>query len=146
MVRSFGVIFLLALALCLRPTPAIAKDKNPYKGASDSPARSTERRGGALFTTEKKHPDKAERNAAFEDYRIPKDQRKNYVAEYRVPVSLGGSNGYFNIEVLPKSQARIKHRVQKQLEEKLRRKEISADEAQSRILNWQMDPLSAMVH
>ena len=142
--RSFGPFFLLASALFLRPIPAAAKDKNPYKGAGESPARSGNPRSGALFTTHKKHPDKAERNAAFDDYRIPKDQRKNYVAEYRVPVSLGGSNGYFNIEVLPKSQARIKHRVQKRLEEKLRRKEITAEEAQLRILNWQTDSLSAI--
>ena len=86
-----------------------------------------------MFTTEKKQPDKAERNAVFEDYRIPKDQRKNYVAEYRVPVSLGGSNAYSNIEALIKTQAKIKHQVQKQLEEKLKRKEISLGEAHLRV-------------
>ena len=95
-----------------------------------------------MFTTEKKRPDRVERDAVFEDYRIPKDQRKNFVAEYRVPVSLGGSNAYSNIEALLKTQAKIKHRVQKQLQEKLKRKEISLDEAQLRILNWQTDPLS----
>jgi len=35
--------------------------------------------------------------------------------------------------------------VQKQLQTKLRRKEIALDEAQLRILNWQTDPLSAPV-
>lgn len=98
-----------------------------------------------MFTTEKKQPDKAERNAVFEDYRIPKHQRKDYVAEYRVPVSLGGSNSYSNIEALLKSQAKIKHKVQKELEAKLRRKEIALDEAQLRILNWRTDPISASV-
>jgi hypothetical protein len=122
-----------------------AKDKNPYKGSGSSPARRASSKQGALFTTEKKRPNKAERNAVFEDFRIPKDQRRNYVAEYRVPVSLGGSNAYSNIECIPKSQARIKHRVQKQLEAKLRSKELSPDEAQLRILNWQADPLSTSV-
>jgi len=135
--------FFVASALCLAFVPAWAKDKNPYKGTGGSPARTAGPRSGALFTTEKKRPDKAERNAVFEDYRIPKDQRKNYVAEYRVPVSLGGSNAYSNIEALLKSQAKLKHRVQKQLQAKLRRKEIALDEAQLRILNWQTDPLSA---
>jgi hypothetical protein len=138
-------IFFVASALFLPLRPAWAKDKNPYKGAGGSPARTERPRSGALFTTEKKRPDKAERNAVFEDYRIPKDQRKNYIAEYRVPVSLGGSNAYSNIEALLKSQAKIKHRVQKQLQTKLRRKEIALDEAQLRILNWQTDPLSAPV-
>ena len=139
------VIFFVASALCVPLLPAWAKDKNPYKGAGGSPGRAEGTRSGALFTTEKKNPDKAERNAVFEDYRIPKNQRKNYVAEYRVPVSLGGSNAYSNIEVLLKSQAKIKHRVQKELQAKLRRKEIALDEAQLRILNWQTDPLSAPV-
>ncbi|MSO22596.1 MAG: hypothetical protein EXQ58_04935 [Acidobacteria bacterium] len=98
-------IFCVASALCLPLAPAWAKDKNPYKGAGGSPARTAGPRSGALFTTEKKHPDKAERNAVFKDYRISKDLRKNYVAEYRVPVSLGGSNAYSNIEALLKSQA-----------------------------------------
>ena len=136
-------IFFVASALCLPLPLAGAKDKNPYKGASGSPARTAGPRSGALFTTEKKRPDKAERNAVFEDYRIPKNLRKNYIAEYRVPVSLGGSNAYSNIEALLKSQAKIKHRVLKLLQEKLRRKEIALDEAQLRILNWQTDPLSA---
>jgi hypothetical protein len=123
----------------------LAKDKNPYKGTKSSPANTAAGRSTAVFTTEKKRPDRAERNAVFEDYRIPKNLRKDYVAEYRVPVSLGGSNSYSNIEALPKSQARIKHKVQKELEAKLRRKEIPLDEAQLRILNWQTDPISASV-
>jgi hypothetical protein len=139
------VIFLLVSVLCLPSPLAQAKDKNPYKGAGNSPARTAGSRKGALFTTEKKKPDRAERNAVFEEYRIPKDQRKNYVAEYRVPVSLGGSNAYSNIEAVLKSQAKIKHRVQKQLQTKLKRKEITLDEAQLRILNWQTDPLAASV-
>ena len=144
MVRCAAILLFVA-SLCLAAPLARAKDKNPYKGAAKSPPRTTSSRGGALFTTEKKRPDKAERNAVFEDYRIPKDQRKNYVAEYRVPVSLGGSNTYSNIEALLKSQAKIKRRVQQELEAKLRRKEIALDEAQLRILNWQTDPISASV-
>ena len=139
------VILLFVSVLGLASPQAQAKDKNPYKGAGNSPTRTAGSRKGALFTTEKKKPDRAERNAVFEDYRIPKDQRKNYVAEYRVPVSLGGSNAYSNIEAVLKSQAKIKHRVQKQLQAKLKRKEITLDEAQSRILNWQTDPLAASV-
>ena len=138
-------IFLVVSALCLPSPPVWAKDKNPYKGAKGNPDRPGSSRSGALYTTEKKQPDKAERNAVFEDYRIPKEQRKNYVAEYRVPVSLGGSNAYSNIEALLKTQAKTKHQVQKQLEEKVKRKEIRLDEAQLRILNWQADPLSVRV-
>ena len=140
-----AAILLIAWSLCLALPLAWAKDKNPYTGAANSPPRTTSSRGGALFTTEKKRPDKAERNAVFEDYCIPKSQRKDYVAEYRVPVSLGGSNTYSNIEALLKSRAKIKRRVQKELEAKLRRKEISLDEAQLRILNWQTDSISAPV-
>jgi hypothetical protein len=62
-----------------------------------------------------------------------------------VPVSLGGSNTYSNVEALPKSQAKIKHRVQNQLQSMLKRKEITMDQAQLRILNWQTDPLAASV-
>lgn len=139
------VIFLLASVLYLPSPQAQAKDKNPYKGAGSSPARTAGSRNGTLITTDKTKPDRAERNAVFEDYRIPKDQRKNYVAEYRVPVSLGGSNTYSNVEALPKSQAKIKHRVQKQLQSMLKRKEITLDEAQLRILNWPTDTLAASV-
>ena len=86
--------------------------------------------------------------AIAEDRRVIRQKIDAYVrrlAEYRVPVSLGGSNTYSNIEALLKTQARIKHQVQKQLEDKLKRKEISLDEAQLRILNWQADPLSVQV-
>src|SRR5262245_21964017 len=89
MLRPVTIVCVVVSMLNLHLTPSFAKDKNPYKGTSSNPARN-ESRGRALYTTEKKHPDKAERNAVFEDYRIPKDQWKNYVAEYRVPVSLGG--------------------------------------------------------
>jgi hypothetical protein len=143
MLKPLTIVCVVVSTLNLHLTPSFAKDKNPYKGTSSNPARNGGR-GGALYTTEKKQPDKAERDAVFEDYRIPKDQRKNYVAEYRVPVSLGGSNIYSNIEALPKNQANIKHRVEKQLLTKLRRKEITLDEAQLRILNWQTDPLAAL--
>jgi len=143
--KSLGILCVTSV-LCLPLAPAWAKDKNPYKGAGGSPDRTGGPRSGSLFTTEKKHPDRAERNAVFEDYRIPKNLRRNYVAEYRVPVSLGGSNAYSNIEALLKSQAKIKHRVQKQLQAKLRRQEITLDEAQLRILNWQTDPFSAPAH
>ena len=129
---------------CLRRQPGPKTRTHTKEQATVLPALQV-RASGALFTTEKKQPDKAERNAVFEDYRIPKNQRKDYVAEYRVPVSLGGSNTYSNIEALLKSQAKIKRRVQKELEAKLRRKEISLDEAQLRILNWQTDPISASV-
>jgi len=138
-------MFLLASMFCLTSLRVQAKDKNPYKGAGGSPARTDGSRSGALYTTVKKRPDKAERKAVFEDYRIPKDKRRNYVAEYRVPVSLGGSNAYSNIEVLLKTQAKIKHQVQKQLEEQLKRKEIRLDEAQLRILNWKADPVAVQV-
>jgi hypothetical protein len=144
MPNGLAILFVVS-ALCLSSPPVWAKDKNPYRGAKGSPDHTSGSRSGALFTTEKKQPDKAERNAVFEDYRIPKEQRKNYVAEYRVPVALGGSNAYSNIEALLRTQAKIKHQVQKQLQEKLKRKEISLDEAQMRILNWQTDPLSVRV-
>ena len=98
------------------------------------------KRSKALFTTVKRHPSKEEQKAAFEDYRIPPEQRHNYVAEYRVPISLGGSNAYANIEVLTKDQARARHKVEKDLEKKLRRGEIGTDEAQLRILNWTNEP------
>ena len=144
MPNGLAILF-VAFALSLPSLPVWAKDKNPYKGAKGKPDYTGGSGSGALYTTEKKQPDKAERNAVFEDYRIPKEQRKNYVAEYRVPVSLGGSNAYSNIEALLKTQAKIKHQVQKQLQEKLKRKEISLDEAQLRIVNWQTDPLSVRV-
>jgi len=142
MLKPVTIVCVVISTLNLHLTPSFAKDKNPYKGTSSGPARN-EGHGRALYTTEKKHPDKAERNAVFQDYGIPKDQWKNYVAVYRVPVSLGGSNIYSNIEALLKNQANIKSRIEKQLLTKLRSKEITLDEAQLRILNWQTDPLAA---
>lgn len=96
-----------------------------------------------LFTREKKKPDRAERKAVLEDYQVPRDQWKNYIAEYRVPISLGGSNAYANIEVLSKEEGRLKRRVKEDLEKKVRRKEISIEEAQLRILSWRKQPLAS---
>src|SRR5688500_9998215 len=69
MLRCTGML-LFASILCLPSPRAQAKDKNPYKRAGSSPVRTAGSRSGALFTTEKKRPESAERNAVFEDYRI----------------------------------------------------------------------------
>jgi hypothetical protein len=129
----------LILCFCLCGPPAFGKEKvnNPYNGASKA---KPPKRAKALFTTIKRHPSKEEQKAAFDDYRIPPEQRHNYVAQYRVPISLGGSNAYANIEVLAKDLARVRRKVEKDLEKKLRRGEISTDEAQFRILNWTNEP------
>jgi hypothetical protein len=132
---------LLSLVFCLIALPVSAKDSTKPPPQSQS-RPSSPKHPKVLFTTEKKKPSKAEREAVFADSGIPPDQRHNYTAEYRVPLSLGGSNAYANIEILPKNHAQLKHRVQKDLEGKLRRKEISENEAQMRILNWNQDPLA----
>jgi hypothetical protein len=130
-------LIVLIPVFCSLGLPAGGKDKgkNPYKDASNS-----QRQSKAVITTVKRYPDKAEQEAAFNDYNIPREQRHNYVAGYRVPISLGGSNAYANIEVLAKSQAKMKHKVEKALEKKLHQGEISESEAQFRILNWTSEP------
>src|SRR5262245_4474101 len=119
-----------------------AKDSAKPPPQSSQPKSSSPKHPKALFTTEKKKPSKAERDAVFADSGIPADKNHNYTAEYLIPVSLGGSSAYANIEILPKSQAPLKHKVQKDLEAKLRRGEISEYEAQMRILNWNQEPVA----
>jgi len=139
MFRSLKLTSVFFLS-CLAAFPAFGKDK-----AKDTPQpryASTAKHPKALFTTQKKKPSKAEQKAAFADYGIPANQSHKYVAEYRVPISLGGSNGYPNIEVLSKPQADVKHKVQKDLERRLHRGEISEAEAQQRIFNWNQKPLA----
>jgi len=134
-----------AAVLSLLVLPACAKDKNPYKGGHSRSTQPAAKGRGALFTTQKMHPDRAERNAVFQDYGIPKERRKDFVVDYRVPVSLGGSNTYANIEALPRRHAELKRRVEKELLQKLRRQEITLEQAQFGILNWQSDPIAASV-
>jgi hypothetical protein len=129
-------VFLLTVLVA----PVILAEGRPKNPDKTRPAVKANQK--ALFTTEKTKPSKAERHAVLEDYRIPRAQWKNYVVEYRVPIRLGGSNAYTNIEALHREQARIKHRVQKQLETKLRRQEIALSEAQQRILNWTLEPVA----
>lgn len=132
-----GPALMLILFLTMLESAADGeKSRNPYKHARQG------RDGKALVTREKKKPDRAERKAVLEDYRVPREQWNNCVAEYRVPISLGGSNAYANIEVLRKEEARLKRRVQDDVEQKVRRKEIGLEEAQMRILNWRADPLA----
>ena len=136
MIRSLFSVFVFWLLV----VPIDAKDNaKPPSQSQSQPSSSKHQKG--LFTTEKKKPSKVEREAVFAESGIPPDQRRNYSAEYRVPVSLGGSNAYANIEILPKEQAQLKHKVQKDLEGKLRRGEISENEAQMRIFNWNQEPL-----
>jgi hypothetical protein len=136
-VASLSGFLVFAVALTL---PGRERSRNPYKGS----ARDTSE--GALFTTEKQKPDKAERKAVFEDFRIPRSQWKGYVAEYRVPISLGGSNAYANIEALTKQDARLKRRVRDDLEKRVRRGELRLEEAQMKILNWRNDPVAVGKH
>jgi hypothetical protein len=133
---------LSVLALCVLVVSVSAKDNTKSSTQSPEPKPSSPKHPKALFTTQKKKPSKAECEAVFVESGIPSDQRHNYTAEYRVPISLGGSNAYANIEILPKKQVKLKHRVQKDLERKLHRREISESEAQTRILNWSQEPLA----
>jgi hypothetical protein len=138
---SRGLLSLLSLCMLVVFVSAKDSAKSTAQSSQAKPS-SPNKHPKALFSTEKKKPSKAEREAVLADSGIPVNQRHNYTAEYRVPVSLGGSNAYANIEILPKSQIPLKHRVQKDLERKLRHGEISENEAQTRILNWNLEPLA----
>jgi len=137
--------FVSSLAFCLFLTPVglDGKDKlkNPYQGSPDVVHKSGKGNQDVLFTKVKTKPSKAEREFLFKELGIPKNKWKEYVAEYRMPISLGGSNTFSNIEALPKSKAKRKHEVQKELENKLRKKEISLFEAQTKIFGWENGPM-----
>ncbi len=80
-----------------------------------------------LFTKVKSKPSKAEREFLFKEMGIPKNKWNEYEAEYRMPISLGGSNTFSNIEAIPKSKAKLKHKVQKDLEKNsVRRRSVSS--------------------
>jgi hypothetical protein len=134
-----------SLAFCFFLSPAMleSKDKvkNPYKGAQDVVHESDKGKQDVLFTKVKSKPTKAEREFLFNQLGIPKNMWKEYEAEYRIPISLGGSNTFSNIEAIPKSKAKLKHKVQKDLEKRLRKKEISLFEAQTKIFNWENEPM-----
>jgi hypothetical protein len=133
---------LLSLFFPLGPTLGKDSPENPYKGQPGVKSAATHAKQKVLFTTEKKKPNKAERRAVLEDCQIPQERWKDYTVEYRVPIALGGSNAYLNIEALPKDQAKIKHKVQKELEARLGQRAISLSEAQQRILNWPNEPIA----
>jgi tetratricopeptide (TPR) repeat protein len=57
MPNGLAILF-IASALCLPSPPVWAKDKNPYKGAKGKPDHTGGSGSGALYTTEKKQPDK----------------------------------------------------------------------------------------
>lgn len=138
-----SLVCFLAFCLILAPTAFFGKDKtkNPYKGAPDVVHESGKGNQDVLYTKVKSKPSKAEREFVLQELGIPKNKWKQYVTEYRMPISLGGSNDYSNIEALAKPKAKLKHEVQKELENKLRKKEISLFEAQNRIFNWENDPI-----
>jgi hypothetical protein len=134
---------LLAFCLFLAPAGLTGKDKtkNPYKGAPDVVHESGKGNQDVLYTKVKTKPSKAEREFVFRELGIPKKKWNEYVAEYRIPISLGGSNTLSNIEALPKSKAKLKNMVRKELESKVRKKEITLFEAQTRIFNWENEPV-----
>jgi hypothetical protein len=141
--HNAALVSSLAFCLFLAPIGLHGKDKtkNPYKGAPDVVHESGKGNQDVLITKVKTKPSKAEREFFFQEFGIPKNKWNEYVAEYRMPISLGGSNAYSNIEALPKSKAKLKHKVQKELENKLRKKEIGLFEAQTRIFNWENEPM-----
>ena len=137
--------FFFSLTFCFLLDPAVleSKDKvkNPYKGAQDVVLASDKGKEDVLFTKVKSKPSKAEREFLFKEMGIPKNKWNEYEAEYRMPISLGGSNTFSNIEAIPKSKAKLKHKVQKDLENRLRKEEISLFEAQTKIFNWENEPM-----
>lgn len=138
-----SLVFFLALCFFLAPAVLESKDKvkNPYKGSQDVVHASDKGKQDVLFTKVKSKPSKAEREFLFKEMGIPKGKWNEYKAEYRMPISLGGSNTFSNIEAIPKSKAKLKQKVQKDLEKRLRKEEISLFEAQTRIFNWEKEPM-----
>ena len=127
--------WLLVTSFSLRG-PGLEAEKSPSRGA---PPSGGHKGPSALITTEKHSPDKAERQMVLTDSGIPREQWKNYVVEYRIPIELGGSNSLSNIEVLLKSESPAKRRLQQSLKKQLHDRKISENEAQQRILNWRQD-------
>ena len=134
----------LSFWFVLDPADLRCKDKvkNPYKGSQDVVHASDRGKEDVLFTKVKSKPTKAEREFLFKQMGIPKNRWKEYVAEYRMPISLGGSNTFSNIEAILKSKAKLKHKVQKDLEKRLHNEEISLFEAQAKIFNWENEPIA----
>ena len=138
---SLVSFLLFCLFLTFHELDGKDKVKNPYQGSPDVVHKSGKGNQDVLFTKVKTKPSKAEREFLFKELGIPKNKWKEYVAEYRIPISLGGSNTFSNIEALPKSKAKLKHKIQKELEYKLRKKEISLFEAQTKIFSWENEPI-----
>jgi hypothetical protein len=138
-----SLVFSLALCFLLAPAVFEGKDKvkNPYKGSQDVVHASDKGNQDVLFTKVKSKPSKAEREFLYKEIGIPKNKWNEYEAEYRIPISLGGSNTFSNIEAISKSKAKLKHKVQKDLENRLRKEEISLFEAQTKIFNWENEPM-----
>jgi hypothetical protein len=138
-----ALISSLVFYLFLVPAGLQGKDKtkSPYNGSQDVVHASGKGNQDVLFTKVKSKPSKAEREFLFKEMGIPKNKWNEYEAEYRMPISLGGSNTFSNIEAIPKSKAKLKHKVQKDLEKRLRKEEISLFEAQTKIFNWENEPM-----
>lgn len=72
----------------------------------------------------------------FEAAGIPKDDRKNYVIDHKIPLELGGTNDGSNLQVQSRGEAKRKDRVENYLAEKVRHGEMSLPEAQEAIQHW----------
>jgi hypothetical protein len=73
--------------------------------------------------------------------KIPKNERKNYVIDHKVPLELGGTNDTAHLQVEPKGESKQTHKVENYLAGKVRNGEMSLPEAQQQIQHWQsVDP------
>jgi hypothetical protein len=112
---------ILITALVLTALPVLATSSSP---------------NGSLSHPRREHVSRSEKEILFRNAGVPKSQRKYYVVDHTIPVKLGGNNELSNLQLQTRPEAKAKNRIEKYILKKVRKGEITVEEAQHASLDW----------
>ena len=108
-----------------------ANSAAPAKAASEPTTKTS--KPAVVVPKEKRNVSKETKDKVYNQAGIPKQERKNYVIDHKVPLELGGSNAASNLQPQTKAQAANKDQWENYLTAQVKAGKMSLAEAQAEI-------------
>ena len=143
--RAYRFLPLLLLAvLVFAIPPSWAKSKKSESDTAADPGKEAPAKAESGTTAKGSHPaaaipkekrdvSKETKDKVYDKAGIPKQERKNYVIDHKVPLELGGSNAPSNLQPQTKAQGASKDKWENYLAGQVKAGKMTLAEAQAEI-------------
>ena len=130
--RSPGFFRLLLCAALLSTAPLAFAKSRPKSDSAETDYKSQAKEKVSIPTT-KRDVHQSTKNELYNKAGIPKEQRKNYVIDHKIPLELGGTNEKSNLQVQTKEAGQRKDLLENQLTRDVKTGKITLHQAQEKI-------------